>query len=209
MLVGGTSSLPKLSSALQYTFPLPTTILPTSYNPSELIARGAAIQASLISSYDTQTIDEAIHPVVTLVGHLLHPLGVRLANGHLDVVLEGDTAVPCRGRRVYRSVTGGDVILEISEGKRETEVVQMPLTPPPEGGQEGEGEGEEEEPEEVKRRIVVPGRRVAVVRVKGVKEGGEVEVQIQIDSEGKATIVGREIGRKDASVVKGVVETET
>ena len=112
---------------------------------------------------------------------------------------------------MYNSVTGGDVVLEISEGKRETEVVQMPLTPPPEGEQEGEGEGEreEEQPEEVKRRIVVPGRRVAVVRVKGVKEGGEVEVQIQIDSEGKATIVGREIGRKDASVVKGVVETET
>jgi molecular chaperone DnaK (HSP70) len=188
--------------ALQSAFPAPTNLLPTTYNPSELIARGAAIQASLISSYDAQTISEAIHPIVTLVGHTIHPIGVKLANGQLDVVLEGDTAVPCRGKRIYKSNEGGDVTLEIFEGRRETEVVQTPLTPPP------EEDGEEEEREEVKQRIVVPEKRVALLRLKGVKVGGEIEVQVQIDSEGKATIVGREIRRKDGSVTKGVVEAE-
>jgi molecular chaperone DnaK (HSP70) len=187
---------------LQSSFPSPTIVLPISYNPSELIARGAAIQASLISDYDTQTIEEAIHPIVTLVGHTIHPIGVPVANGHLDVLLEGDTAIPCRGRRIYKSNDGGDVIIEIYEGKRETEIVQMPLTPPP------EEDGEQEEQEEVKTRIVVPERKLAVVRVKNVSKGGEVEVHVQIDSEGRATIVGREIGRKDGNVAKGIVEAE-
>lgn len=80
--------------------------------------------------------------------------------------------------------------------------MQTPLTPPPEANEE------DEEVEKVMNRIVVPERKVAVVRVKDVKVGGEVEVHVQIDSEGRATIVGREIGRKDGSVTKGVVEPE-
>lgn len=200
-MVGGTATLPKVSSVLQSAFPLPTIILPTSYNPSELVARGAAIQASLISSFDVQTITEAIHPVVTVVGHLLHPLGIKTHDNKLDVVLEGDSAVPCRGKKVYLSPEGGDVILQVFEGKRETEIVPTPPTPPPEGE---DGEVEEEEP--VKRRIVVPERGIAVVRVKGVQKGGKVEVQIQVDSEGRVVIVGREIGRKDGGITKGVVE---
>lgn len=201
MLVGGTASLPKLTSVLQSAFPSPTTILPTAYNTSELVARGAATQASLISGFDAQTIEEAIHPVVTVVGHLISPIGVKTHEGKLDVVLEGDSAVPCRGKRVYVSNEGGDVVLEIFEGKRETEVIPTPPTPPPE---DEDGEVEEEEPQ--RRRIVVPERKIAVLRVKGVKKGGSVEVHIQVDQEGRATIVGREIGRKDGGITKGVVE---
>ena len=199
-MVGGTASLPKLSSVLQDAFPSPTNILPVSYNPSELIARGAALQSSLISSFDSQTIAEAIHPVVTVVGHTVHPLGVKTHDGKLDVILEGDSAVPCRGKRVYQSRDGGDVILEIFEGKRDTELIPTP-TPPAEEGDEGQ---EQEEP--VRRRIVVPYRKIAVLRVKGVKKEGLVEVMIQIDSEGRVVIYGREIGRKDGSIAKGIVE---
>jgi molecular chaperone DnaK (HSP70) len=200
-LVGGTASLPKLTSVLQSAFPSPTTILPTTYNTSELVARGAATQASLISGFDVQTIEEAIHPVVTVVGHLISPIGVKTHEGKLDVILEGDSAVPCRGKRVYVSNEGGDVVLEVFEGKRETEVIPTPPTPPPE---DEDGEVEEEEPQ--RRRIVVPERKIAVLRIKGVKKGGSVEVHIQVDQEGRATIVGREIGRKDGGITKGVVE---
>lgn len=201
MLIGGTASLPKLSAVLQDAFPSPTIVLPINYNPSELVARGAALQAELISTYDHQTIAEAIHPVVTVVGHLVAPIGVKTHDGKLDVILEGDSAVPCRGRRVYHSTEGGDVILEVYEGKRETEVVATPPTPPP----EEDGEVDDEEP--AKTRIVVPEKKIAVLKVKDVKKGGSVEVHIQIDSEkGRATIVAREIGRKDGNITKGVVE---
>ena len=186
-MIGGTSSIPKLASIIQAVFPSPTTILPISYNPSELLARGAAIQASLISHYDSQTIDEAIHPVVTVVGHTTSPLGVKLGSNNVDVIIEDHCAIPCRAKRVYKSNEGGDVILEIYEGKRETEIVSTPMTPPP------EEDGKELVEEQVKRRIVLPERKVAVVRVNGVKKGGEVEVLIQIDSEGRVIIVGREV----------------
>jgi molecular chaperone DnaK (HSP70) len=180
---------------------MPTVVLPMSYNPSELVARGAAIQASLISNFDAEMIAEATHPVVTVVGHLLHPLGVKTHDGKLDVILEGDSAIPCRGKRVY-AVDEGDIIVEVYEGKRETEIIATPPTPPP----EEDGEIEEEEP--VKRRIVVPERKIAVLRVKGVKKGAKVEVQIQVDSEGRTVIVARELGRKDGGVAKGVVDSK-
>jgi molecular chaperone DnaK (HSP70) len=190
--------LAKVSSVLQTAFPAPTNVFPVSYNPSELVARGAAIQASLISSFDAETIAEAIHPVVTVVGHLLHPVGVKTHDGKLDVVLEGESAVPCRGKRVYLA-SGGDVVIEVFEGKRQTEVIATPPTPPP----EEDGEQEEEEP--IRRRIVVPERKMAALRVKGVKKGAKVEVQIQVDPDGRVVIVGRELGRKDGGVAKGVV----
>jgi hypothetical protein len=95
---------------------------------------------------------------------------------------------------------GGDVVLEVYEGKRETEIISTPPTPPPEEN----GEAEEEDP--VRRRIVVPERKIAILRVRGVKKGGHVEMQIQVDSEGRVVIVGREVDRKDGKVTKGVVE---
>lgn len=48
--------------------------------------------------------------------------------------------------------------------------------------------------------------RVALVRVRGVKKGRRVDVQLQVDSEGRLTIVGKEIGRKDGGITKEVVE---
>ena len=200
LLVGGTASLPKLSSILESSFPSPTTIIPLSYNPSELLARGAAIQASLISSYDPETIAEAIHPVVTIVDHLTKPIGLKTHTGHLDVILEADTAVPCRGKREYSVPEGGDVLCQIFEGRREIEVVAGLPTPPP--------DAEEDDHEPEMRRVVVPERAVAIVRVRGVQKGGRIEVQVQTDSEGRVTIVGREIGRKDGAVAKGVVESQ-
>jgi molecular chaperone DnaK (HSP70) len=200
--VGGSCSLPKLATLLRSSFPSPTTVLPTPYNPSELISRGAAIQASLISSFDAQTIAEAIHPIVTLVGHLARPIGVLSAPDRLDVILEGDTAVPCRGKTGYKSAEGGDVLFEVWEGRRETEVVPaMPTAP---------GEDEEDEPEEeqeVRRRIVVPETKLATVKVPGVLKNGEVEVLIQVESTGTTIIVGREIGRKHGKVTKVVLES--
>lgn len=158
------------------------------------------MQASLISSYDPQTIAEAIHPVVTVVGHLLYPLGIKTHDGKLDVVLEGDSAVPCRGKRMYMSKDGGDVVLEVYEGKRETEIIHTPPTLQPEEAEEAE----EEDP--IRRRIVVPERKIVILRVRGVKKGGHVEVQIQVDSEGRVVIVGREVDKKGGGVTKGVVE---
>ena len=94
------------------------------------------------------------------------------------------------------------MVLQVFEGRRETEIVPTPPTPPP------EDDDREVEEEIVRRRIVVPERGIAMIRVKGVKKGGKVEVQIQVDSEGQVVIVAREIGRKDGGITKGVVEPQ-
>ena len=70
LLSGGTAHTPKIASNLQSHFPESTTVVApatssTAINPSELTARGAAIQASLVSSFEKAEIESSTEAVVT------------------------------------------------------------------------------------------------------------------------------------------------
>ncbi len=72
ILSGGTSHTPRIANNLRAIFPESTTILApstsaTAINPSELQARGAALQASLIQEYEAEDIDQSTHAAVTTV----------------------------------------------------------------------------------------------------------------------------------------------
>ncbi|KAL8946068.1 MAG: hypothetical protein Q9222_007487, partial [Ikaeria aurantiellina] len=63
ILSGGTSHTPRIATNLRSLFPANTTILApstsaTAINPSDLSARGAAIQASLIQEFDREDIEQ-------------------------------------------------------------------------------------------------------------------------------------------------------
>ncbi|KAL8740570.1 MAG: hypothetical protein Q9184_008473, partial [Pyrenodesmia sp. 2 TL-2023] len=81
ILSGGTSHTPRIASNLRSLFPPTTTILspstsPTAINPSDLSARGAAIQASLIQEFEKEDIEQSTHPMVTVTPHLRRAIGV-------------------------------------------------------------------------------------------------------------------------------------
>ena len=216
ILAGGTAHTPRIAANVKNAFPEETTVWAPStktdaINPSELVARGAAIQASLVSEFEEQDIQESCHPVVTNTPHLEHAVGVLLispderGSGVFKPLVEANTPVPLRRTAVIATPKeGGDVLVKICEADSYIKVEKKERLRA-NGGKKDEDEDEDEddddddsdeEDEEVKSKEWKVGKVVAEVAVKGVKKGGKVEVQISIAPDMAVNIIARELGGK-------------
>ncbi|KAL8967301.1 MAG: hypothetical protein Q9183_002985, partial [Haloplaca sp. 2 TL-2023] len=135
ILSGGTSHTPRIASNLRSLFPATTTILSpstsaTAINPSDLSARGAAIQASLIQEFEKEDIEQSTHPMVTVTPHLRHAIGVLVVSdstekGLFKPLAEKETAVPLRRQGDFAVPSGGgDVMIKICEGVSEIKITK-------------------------------------------------------------------------------------
>lgn len=226
ILSGGTSHTPRIAANLAGVFPSTTTIQSpstsaTAVNPSELQARGAALQASLIEMYDAEDIDQSTHAAVTTVPHITNAIGVvsRSPSGE-DVfipIVQPETAVPTR-RTVFVPAPkdGGDVLVKIVEGNTHIKVTQPePKAAAASGSRAAkvedaddsdadESDSEEEEDEEEKREKVWKiGATVAEAAIRGVKKGGKVEVTINVNADLSVIVTTREVGAKGG--VRGTI----
>ncbi|KAH8692980.1 putative Hsp70 chaperone [Talaromyces proteolyticus] len=211
ILAGGTSHTPKIARLLESVFPEKTTILapatsPTAINPSELAARGAAYQASLIQEFDAEDIEQSIHPMVTVTPHLSSAIGVQLVSAAEDAVFRplviNRTALPARRVAQYLAPKeGGDVLVRITEGVRDIKVTKPEPIVKDKKEQEEEDSDEdftsdEEEEEDIREVVWKATKPIAEVAIKGVKAGGKIEVTININSDLGAQITAREVGGK-------------
>ncbi|RCI14034.1 hypothetical protein L249_8290 [Ophiocordyceps polyrhachis-furcata BCC 54312] len=215
IMCGGTSHTPRIARNLVDMFPPTTKILApatstTAVNPSELQARGAALQASLIQEYEASDIEQSTHPAVTTVSHISNAIGVVAVGPDgeevFTPVMQAETAAPAR-RIVHLGMpkdVGGDFIIKIVEGGTHINVTQPPPKPPVANGDKANGgdsdsddDDDEEEEEEVKReRQWKVGKRLAEAAVTGVKKGGKVEVTINVAADLGVTVTAREVGSK-------------
>lgn len=222
ILSGGTSHTPRIATNLQSAFPKDTVVWAPStrvdaLNSSELNARGAAIQASLVSEFEEQDIQESCHPVVTVTPHLQHAVGVLCIspdehrNGVFKPLIEADTPVPVRRTAVVATPReGGDVIVKICEAewhikveKKEQQRMNGETEDTEDAGDEEEEDSDEED-EEIRTREWKVGKVMAEAAVKGIKKGGKVEVQINISADFGLHVIARELGQKGG--VRGAVE---
>ncbi|KAI9655846.1 MAG: Hsp70 protein that interacts with Zuo1p [Bathelium mastoideum] len=224
ILAGGTSHTPKIASTLQAHFSASTAILapatsPTALNPSELSARGAAIQASLISAFEPEDVAQSTHPMVTVTPHVSRALGVLCISEDSDrgvfaPLVAAETAVPAR-RTAHVAVPreGGNVIVKLCEGVRVIKVTKPEAKGKVNGtAEKAEGSGDEddedddddEEEEELREKVWKPGKVLAESAVKGVKKGGKVEVQVNVGADLAVQLVVREVGGKGG--VRGNIE---
>ncbi|KAI0449458.1 Hsp70 protein-domain-containing protein [Xylaria acuta] len=210
ILSGGTSHTPRIATNLRSIFPGTTNILapstnPSSLNPSELQARGAALQASLIQEYESDDIDQSTHPAVTTVSHISNAVGVLTLSEDGETftpVIAPETAVPAR-RTVHVDApkTGGSVLIKIVEGGTHIKVTK-PEPKPKENGTKEDDEDEdsdfdsEEEEEEHREKVWKIGSTLAEAAIKDVKKGGKVEVTITVANDLSLTITAREVGGK-------------
>ncbi|KAK1833100.1 putative ribosome-associated complex subunit SSZ1 [Podospora conica] len=227
ILSGGTSHTPRIASNLAAIFPATTAIQSpststTAVNPSELQARGAALQASLIAMYDAEDIDQSTHAAVTTVPHITNAIGVvsRSPSGE-DVfvpIVQPETAVPTR-RTVFVPAPkdGGDVLVRVVEGNTHIKVTQPEPKPAAANGgsraakvedaedsDADESDSEDSEDEEEKREKVWKiGATVAEAAIRGVKKGGKVEVTINVNADMSVIVTTREVGGKGG--VRGVI----
>jgi len=220
ILSGGTSHTPRIATNLQSAFPKDTVVWapstrPDAMDPSELNARGAAIQANLVSEFEEQDIQESCHPVVTVTPHLQHAVGVLCIspdehrNGVFKPLIEADTPVPVRRTAVVATPReGGDVLVKICEAEWHIKVEKKEQINGEKENVEDEGDEEdedsEEEEEEIRTREWKVGKVIAEAAVKGIKKGGKVEVQINISADFGLHVIARELGKKGG--VRGAVE---
>lgn len=211
ILSGGTSHTPRIANNLRGIFPETTNILApatsaTAINPSELQARGAALQASLIQEYEAADIEQSTHPAVTTVKHISNAIGVITvgADGE-DVftpIMPAETAAPARRVvRIPAPKEGGDVIIKVVEGGTHIKVTK----PEPKAKAEEDGEKDsdedsdeesDEEEEEKREKVWKIGNLLAEAALKGVKADGKVEVTINVLADLGVTVTIREVGGK-------------
>ncbi|KAI8683117.1 hypothetical protein LRP88_04917 [Fusarium phalaenopsidis] len=211
ILSGGTSHTPRIANNLRGIFPETTNILApatsaTAINPSELQARGAALQASLIQEYEAADIEQSTHPAVTTVKHISNAIGVITvgADGE-DVftpIMPAETAAPARRVvRIPAPKEGGDVIIKVVEGGTHIKVTK----PEPKDKAEEDGEKDsdddsdfdsDEEEEEKREKVWKIGNLLAEAALKGVKADGKVEVTINVLADLGVTVTIREVGGK-------------
>ncbi|KAF2839077.1 putative ribosome-associated complex subunit SSZ1 [Patellaria atrata CBS 101060] len=212
VLAGGTSHTPKIATALQNAFPESTSVLApatsvTALNPSELAARGAAIQASLVAEFETEDVEQSTHPVVTVTPHLATAIGVLCLSSNesqarFSLLVDRATPVPVRRTKVFPTPReGGDVLVRLVEA-----VAEIKITAPAprtknrdeqdvDGEEESESEESEEE-EEHRELVWRPTKTIAEAAVRGVKKGGRVEVQVNVGAGLECSLLVREVGGK-------------
>ncbi|KAJ6131591.1 Ribosome-associated complex subunit SSZ1 [Penicillium sp. IBT 18751x] len=212
---GGASHTPKIAQLAQNIFPEKTTILAPStsvsaLNPSELSARGAAFQASLIQEFDQEDIVQSIHPMVTATPHLSKAIGVEFQSASgttFQPLLAAETALPARRIAQYNAPKdGGDVLVRVCEGAREIKVTK----PEPKAKQEkpaddsdSDFDSDDEEEEDHREIVWKTEKPVAELAVKGVKAGSKVEVMVHVNPDLGLQIAVREVGGSTA--VRGAI----
>lgn len=209
ILSGGTSHTPRIASNFRSIFPETTSILAPStssaaLNPSELQARGAALQASLIQEYESDDIEQSTHPAVTTVNHISNAIGVITIseNGEetFTPIIAPETAVPARRAVHIEAKDGGDVLIKVVEGGTHIKVTKPEPKPKENGAKEDDEEDSdfdsEEEEEEHREKIWRIGSTLAEAAVKDVKKGGKVEVTITVGNDMSVIITAREVGGK-------------
>ncbi|KAG9258669.1 Hsp70 protein-domain-containing protein [Emericellopsis atlantica] len=211
VMCGGTSHTPRIANNLRGIFPETTTIQApatstTAINPSELQARGAALQASLIQEYEAADIEQSTHPAVTTVKHIANAIGVVTGeNGDVFLpIMPAETAVPARRTvQIPTPAEGGDVLVRVVEGGTHIKVTKPEPKPAKEASDDKEDDeddsdfdSDEEEEEEKREKIWKIGGELAEAAIRGVKKGGKVEVTINVAADLGVTVTAREVGAK-------------
>lgn len=216
IMSGGTSNVPRIASNIQQLFPESTTIFapstsPQALNPSELAARGAAIQASLIQEFEKVDIDQSTHEMVTVTPHLHNAIGMQTVSGDEEGVftpiIPADTPVPARHSITF-TAPAADTVLRVCEGEREI-VVTKPEQKPTingtadseteegsEGGGDDEDDDEEEEEEQVVRQLKwKPTKPLAVLTIPGLKKDAAVELTVNVGADLGVNVTARVVGK--------------
>lgn len=181
LLAGGVANTPKLTLLVGAAF---EEVLTAVVDPSELNARGAAIQAALIEPFDKEEIDASLEPVVVNSLHTAKPLGLVGADGSFLPVVLAETAIPFR--KTISLAATGNVAVQLVEGERTVKETVEELPPRDEDDSESE-----EEPEVTREVVYVPGNKVAEV---GIDANGKVEVVVNIDRAGLLSLSARSGG---------------
>jgi len=214
LLSGGTAHTPRIASGLQSHFPSSTKVISpstvsTAINPSELSARGAALQAFLIQDFESEDIDQSTHPAVTVTPHLTNAIGLAIGNDFKPII-HAESPLPLRRTVTFKNTAAGDaLLLKVCEGIQEIKVTKPEPRAKTNGNKAGNDsdadsdDSDEEEEEEVREKVWKAGTPLAELALKDVKKGAKITVQITIGADSEITVSAMQAGAKTG--VRGTV----
>lgn len=231
LLVGGSTFVPKVASTVAALFdPSVTNVVAPSLdtkaiNPSEAVVRGAALQASLISIYEQNEIDESLKPVVTNAPHTTKPIAISVLNTEakdendsktkLISVVDFNTPVPFKTTKVFEAPKDSEnVYVAVYEGEPDVKVTVLEKPPKDETAKDEEEEEDswdedsDDEPEEVKSLFIKPTKLIAELGLEGVSKGGKIEVTVNITRDLKVQLTAREL-KAGGAIVRGELPAAT
>ena len=202
ILSGGTSHVPKIAENVQALFPDTIKVLapatsPIALNPSELSARGAAIQASMIQEFEKEDIEQSTHEMVTVTPHTTRMIGLQVTGQPADaseIIVPANTALPARKSKTINAPEG-DVLLLVSEGESEIKVTKPEAKAKTNGhdeDDEDDDDDEDDEEDELREKVYKAKKLLAEFQFKGLKKGTKLEVTVNIDSDLGVQITARE-----------------
>ncbi|KAJ9656179.1 Hsp70 protein that interacts with Zuo1p [Neophaeococcomyces mojaviensis] len=220
ILSGGTSHVPKIAENIQALFPESVQVFApatstAALNPSELSARGAAIQASMIQEFDKEDIEQSTHEMVTVTPHTQYAIGVQVTGDPADaftVIVPSTTAVPARKTKTINAPEG-DVLVVVSEGESDIKVTKPEPKTKTKGAtvedaddedDDDDDEDEEDEEEEIREKVYKVKKQLAEFQFTGLKKGAKLEVTVNVDSDLGLSITAREAKGKGG--VRGALE---
>ncbi len=174
ILVGGMTRVPKVQAAVQAFFGIPPS---KGVHPDEVVACGAAIQGHLLSTGNTETLLLDVTP---------HHLGIMVAGGLFDVLIQKDTTIPTTAKKIFTTVRDDQIQVRIM-------VLQ--------------GESSQAEENELLGEFVLDGLR------KAPRGDVKVEVSFDISADGIVNVSARDVetGREQVITVtasSGLTEEE-
>lgn len=209
LLSGGSAHTPRIADNMRALFNNTATVVapstvPAATNPSELQARGAALQASLVRDFDAEEIEQSAHPMVSTVQHTSLAVGVvaESADGEIFTpIIAAESAVPVRRAILLPAPKdGGDILLRFAEGSTHVNTTVKAKAAKSEDSDEDsdEDEDEDEEDEEERTKGWKVQNLLAEAALRGVKKGAKIEVAISIRADMGVSFTAREVGGKAA-----------
>ncbi|KAL1894365.1 Hsp70 protein that interacts with Zuo1p [Sporothrix stenoceras] len=212
LLSGGTAHTPRIADNMATLFGstasvvAPSTV-PSATNPSELQARGAALQANLVRDFDAEEIEQSAHPVVSTVQHTSLAVGVVVAGEATEVftpIIAAESAVPVRRAILLAGPKeGGDVLLQFAEGSTHVHTVtpakkeEKAKADDEDDSDDSDFDSDDDEEEQRSKGWKVQGL-LAEAALRGVKAGAKIEVAISIRADFAVSFTAREVGGKAA-----------
>ena len=114
ILIGGSTRIPKIQEIVKEFFNGKE--LDKTINPDEAVAYGAAVQAAIVNNVE----DDGLERLVLLDVAPLS-LGVKIANGQMNVLIPRNTTIPCEQKNYYATADDeqASFLIEVYQGERE------------------------------------------------------------------------------------------
>lgn len=233
ILAGGTAHTPRIASNTASAFPASTSVIAPStttgaVNPSELTARGAALQAYMIEGFEPEDVEQSTHPALTVTPHLAQTVGIVVvgddsSSGSNDdetflPIVAAETPLPVRRTLTFlnKADTTSGILIRLCEGTSSIKITKPEPKPKTNGSSQkpsasdsdpdsDSDDDDDEEEEDQRSKEWKIGASLGELALRDVTRGKKVTCQVSIAADLGVSVSASEVGAGKTGV-GGMIE---